>query len=158
MRIFFLQIILLFFLPDVNAQCNVKSKVSADGVVLSYTARELLYEFKGTNIYSTIKYDGIDYYFRLQLEPSLPDFIQKENILINFVNDKTIELKFFDGRLNEQDSSLSIEYLIVKEQLELLSQVNIRSIKMNFKSGENIFTLISKPSLIKEQLICITKK
>lgn len=147
----------IIFHLSLSAQCTITSRIGANGTTNKTTNSEVFYFTERYTIYSSVLYDGIDYYFVLMVKPVSGKKEVEKVLTLQLSNEETIDLDFYDSYTTEKDTSLSILFKIKKEHLQLLSTNDVTGIKLTVESEDKNFKLIRHKDQLRQQIDCLMK-
>lgn len=139
----------------VFAQCKVTSELNTDGTISKLTQPEIIFFNENATMLSSVKFDGVDFYFDWIIKPFDKKKVKSESMYIRLDNDTTVALEFYDSYSVEKDSSINMLYRISKKNIEKLTQSDIHEIKVVMDDKQKTYTLKLHKALLRTQLQCI---
>ncbi len=152
---FFLILFLVSFIPNGNAQCELKSEMNQNGTISTTSQSELIYSNEKYQMYSQIKFDGIDYYLVWIVKPFLSKTLKPSKMEVLLDNKSTLLLDFYDSYETKKDTSMNFLYRVNTENVLLFSQNNIHTISFDAEFGVKNFILKLHKDQIKIQFNCV---
>lgn len=140
-----------------NAQCDVQMTVNANGTLSKTTGSALIYSNETYEMYSQMRYDGIDYYFIWVVKPFEKKKVESKSMEILLDNDSTLTLDFYDSYSMSKDTSMSFLYRVSAENMQQLSEQEIKQININTNVGLKQFILKLHKEQVKQQLKCLVE-
>src|SRR5580765_2890539 len=148
--------------PELNAQCNIQSKLYADGTMYYFIEPFVFYQTNEQKLQGGVVTDKENYFIMLYPYPfpPRPDGLElKTNASITLSNQKTYTLSYYDSQYSPQDSVLKILFMIDKKNINDLSQFDVDHIVMNMgKEGERTYSFRLHKDAIHEQLKCLSSR
>src|SRR5688572_11374642 len=89
--------ILFLFHVELFAQCNVISELNPNGTVSKTTKPEVIFYNDNATMLSSVKFDGVDFYFDWIIKPFDKKKVKSESMNIELDNDSTVTLEFYDS-------------------------------------------------------------
>ena len=159
---FFCAIVFFVAIQTAKAQCNIQSKLYADGTMYYFIEPLLFYQTNEQKLQGGVVTDKENYFIMLYPYPfpQRPDGLKlKTDVSITLSNQKTYTLSYYDAQYSPKDSVLKILYLIDKKNIADLSQFDVENIVMNMgKEGERTYNIRLHKAAIHEQLKCLGNK
>ncbi len=155
-------VILLGFLSFSNSshsQCTVLNRVASDGSMQYYMEPVNFYWTSAKSLKGCIVTDKESFFLELQPLP-FPEKSEgrklKKNLVITLSDGATYELEHFDTRYLANDTVMEMLYLINKEDMERLLNLEVSEVKIDMMGNEGIRAYVFKlhKSALKEQLAC----
>ncbi|MCR4030848.1 MULTISPECIES: hypothetical protein [Flavobacterium] len=153
----------LVFSNTVNAQCEIKNRVQADGSMMYYFEPAVFYTTKSKSLKINIVTDKEHYFVALQPTPFPDKKIGKkikDDLIIHLADNNTYKLAHYDTQYRENDSVMQVLYLIDNKDLKAFSNYEAVTAEINMEGTEFIrsynFKLHKKA--ISEQLQCFLKE
>jgi len=141
------------------AQCDILNRVSSDGSMQYYMEPVNFYWTSTKSLKGCIVTDKESYFLELQPLPfpEKPDGKKlKKNLMIKLSDGTTHELKHFDTRYVDNDTVMEMLFLIGKEDMDKLLNLEVSEALIDMMGNEGIRTYVFKlhKSALKEQLAC----
>jgi hypothetical protein len=147
-------------MPELKAQCNIQSKLYADGTMYYFIEPLVFYQTNEQKLQGGVGTDKENYFIMLYPYPfpPRPDGLKlKTDASITLSNQKTYTLSYYDAQYSPQDSVLKMLYMIDKKNIDDLSQFDVDHIIINMgKEGERIYNFRLHKAAIHEQLKCLS--
>jgi len=147
----------------INAQCDIKNKVLADGTMVYYFDPEVFYTTKSKSLKINIVTDKEHYFVLLQPTPFPPKKENKkidDDLFILLSDQKEYKLTHYDTQYRQNDSVLQILYLIDKKDMDAFSKFEAQTAKINMEGNEFVRSYDFKlhKNAIMIQLNCFLKE
>lgn len=147
----------------INAQCDIKNKVLADGTMVYYFDPEVFYTTKSKSLKINIVTDKEHYFVLLQPTPFPPKKENKkidDDLSILLSDQKEYKLTHYDTQYRQNDSVLQILYLIDKKDMDAFSKFEAQTAKINMEGNEFVRSYDFKlhKNAIMIQLNCFLKE
>lgn len=144
-------------------QCDILNRVSPDGSMTYYIEPVNFYWTKAKSLSGGIVTDKESYFLELLPVPfpEKPDGEKlKDDLQLILSDGRTYTLEHYDSRYIRKDTVMKLVYLIKKEDIELLLNLEVTEAKINMKGDEGIRTYVFKlhKEALKEQLECFLKE
>jgi hypothetical protein len=141
------------------AQCDILNRVSSDGSMQYYMEPVNFYWTSTKSLKGCIVTDKESYFLELQPLPfpEKPDGKKlKKNLMIKLSDGTTHELKHFDTRYVDNDTVMEMLFLIGKEDMDKLLNLEVSEALIDMMGNEGVRTYVFKlhKSALKEQLAC----
>jgi hypothetical protein len=160
---FLVSIFLLFTGPEIVAQCEIKSKLLADGTIMHYFDPMVFYSAKSKSLKINILTDKEHYFIALQPMPFPSKKEGKkinDDLIIHLADQKLYKLSHYDTQYMHNDSIMQVLYLIDAKDVEAFSKFEALVAEINMKGTEfvrNYNFKLHKNAII-EQLNCFLKR
>lgn len=159
--------VFLFFLVLVNlkmnAQCDIKNKVQADGTMIYYFDPAVFYTTKSKSLKINIVTDKEHYFIALQPTPFPEKKIGKkikDDLVMHLADNKSYKLTHYDTQYRHNDSIMQVLYLIEDKDLDSFSKFEavLAEIKMEGTDFVRDYSFKLHKDAIMKQLACFLKK
>jgi hypothetical protein len=144
-------------------QCEILNRVSPDGSMQYFMEPVNFYWTNTKSLKGCIVTDKESYFLELHPVP-FPEKPEgrklKKELVIKLSDGKTYTLKHYDTRYADNDTVMEMLYLIGKEDMEKLLNLEVTEVNIDMMGDEGIRTYIFKlhKSALKEQLACFLKE
>lgn len=144
-------------------QCDILNRVAPDGSMVYYIEPVNFYWTKAKSLSGGISTDKESYFLELfpMPFPDKPDGQDiKDNLELKLSDGKIYTLEHFDSRYIRKDTVFKLVYLIGKNDIDWLLNLEITQASINMKGDEGIRTYVFKlhKEALKEQLECFLKE
>lgn len=165
MRYIVLSVIVLLMMVDskLQAQCEFKNRVLADGTMMYYFDPADFYVTKTKSLKINIVTDREHYFVALQPSPFPPKKEGKkikEDLVIHLSNQKEYKLTHYDTQYRHNDSIMQVLYLIDQKDMDAFSKFEATLAEINMEGTEfvrNYDFKLHKDAILK-QLNCFLRK
>jgi hypothetical protein len=148
---------------EMQAQCNIKNRVLADGTMTYYFDPTNFYTTKSKSLKINIVTDKEHFFIALQPSPFPPkkDGAKiKDDLVIHLANKNIYKLTHYDTQYRDNDSVMQVLYLIDQKDIEAFSKFEAVVAEINMEGTEfvrNYDFKLHKDAIIK-QLACFLKR
>lgn len=155
--------LLLSISSKMQAQCDIKNRVLADGTMTYYFDPADFYVTKSKSLKINIVTDKEHFFIALQPSPfpAKKDGIKiKEDLVIHLADKKVYKLTHYDTQYRYNDSVMQVLYLIDQKDIEAFSKFEAVVAEINMAGTEfvrNYDFKLHKDAIVK-QLACFLKK
>ena len=145
------------------AQCEIKNLIYPDGSMLYYIEPVNFYWTEAKDLKGGIMTDKENYYLALQPNPYPEKSVGKKiktDLILVLSNNKEYTFEHYDTRYLEGDSVMQMLFLIAKDDMQPLQELEViqAKIDMQGEEGLRIYNFKLHKSALKEQLNCFLKK
>jgi hypothetical protein len=153
----------VLFPVSVFPQCQIINRVSPDGSMMYFMEPVNFYWTSTKSLKGCIVTDKENYFLELLPVP-FPEKPQgrklKKELILKLSDGNTYELKHFDTRYLENDTVMEMLYLIEKEDVDRMLNLEVTEVDIDMLGTEGIRTYLFKlhKSALKEQLACFLKE
>jgi hypothetical protein len=156
-------IVCFLSMPMIFAQCEIHSKIQADGSMFYYFQPAIFYTTQSKSLKINLVTDKENYFIALQPVPFPSKNEGKkinDNLILELSDRNKYTLVHYDTRYLKQDSILQVLYLIDKKDLKSFAAFDAVSADINMQGTEFVRNYVFKlyKSAIKEQLNCVLKE
>lgn len=151
------------FSMTVFSQCEIKYRVFRDGMMQYYMEPVNFYWTNTKSLKGCIVTDKENYFIELHPVP-VPEKKEgkklKKDLNLKMSDGITYDIKHYDTRYVEDDSVMEMLFLIDKEDIDRLLNLEVVEAKIDMMGTEGIRTYVFKlhKTALKEQLACFLKK
>ena len=153
---------LLISLSDTFAQCDIQSKLYADGTMYYYTSPLTFYKEGDKILQGSVITDNENYFITIAPHPFPPrheGMKLKHNLRMMLTNHKEYTLKFYDASYAAGDTLFRITFKIEKHSLDDFLKYDAEQVVVNMgKDGERRYQVHANKGAIKDQLACLKNR
>lgn len=155
--------LLLSISSKMQAQCDIKNRVLADGTMTYYFDPADFYVTKSKSLKINIVTDKEHFFIALQPSPfpAKKDGIKiNEDLVIHLADKKVYKLTHYDTQYRHNDSVMQVLYLIDQKDIKAFSKFEAVVAEINMAGTEfvrNYDFKLHKDAIVK-QLACFLKK
>ena len=156
---------LAFFMASVAVfpQCQILNRVSPDGSMQYFMEPVNFYWTSAKSLKGCIVTDKENYFLELHPVPfpEKPDGNKlKKELVLKLSDGNTYALQHYDTRYAENDTVMEMLYLIDKEHMNNLLNLEVLEAKIDMMGNEGIRSYVFKlhKSALKEQLACFLQE
>ena len=146
----------------VNAQCDIESKLYADGTMYYFTSPLIFYNEGGKKLQGNVITDNENYFITITPRPFPPreeGMKLKSDAHMTLSNHKEYTLKFYDVNYAPNDTLFKIMFKIEKNKLEDFLKYDAEQIIINMgKEGKHTYAIRINKGAIKDQLACLQNR
>jgi hypothetical protein len=149
-------------MPEAKAQCDIKSKLYADGTMYYFIEPLPFYKTDEKKLEGGVVTDNENYFITLYPSP-VPQKTEglklKSDIQLTLVNQQTYKLRYYDSQYDAGDTVLKMVFKIDKKDIDDLGKFDVDKIVMNMgKEGERTYNFRLHKAAIHEQLTCLRNR
>jgi hypothetical protein len=147
----------------VFAQCQILNRVSPDGSMQYFMEPVNFYWTSSKSLKGCIVTDKENYFLELQPVP-FPEKPEgrklKKELILKLSDGKSYNLKHFDTRYLKNDTVMEMLFLMRKEDVDKMLNLEVTEAKIDMMGTEGIRTYVFKlhRSALMEQLACFLKE
>lgn len=151
------------FISRIEAQCEVKNRVQADGTMMYYFEPADFYITKSKSLKINIVTDKEHYFVALQPSPFPSKNEGKkinDDLIIHLSNKQEYKLTHYDTQYRNNDSIMQVLYLMDQKDIDAFSKFEAVVAEINMKGTEFVrnYNFKLHKDAIMEQLKCFLKK
>ncbi|MFH7017908.1 hypothetical protein [Flavobacterium sp. FlaQc-47] len=151
------------FISKIEAQCEVKNGVQADGTMMYYFEPADFYITKSKSLKINIVTDKEHYFVALQPSPFPSKKEGKkinDDLIIHLSNKQEYKLTHYDTQYRNNDSIMQVLYLMDQKDIDAFSKFEAVVAEINMKGTEFVrdYNFKLHKDAIMEQLKCFLKK
>lgn len=151
------------FISKIEAQCEVKNRVQADGTMMYYFEPADFYITKSKSLKINIVTDKEHYFVALQPSPFPSKKEGKkitDDLIIHLSNKQEYKLTHYDTQYRNNDSIMQVLYLMEQKDIDAFSKFEAVVAEINMKGTEFVrdYNFKLHKDAIMEQLKCFLKK
>jgi hypothetical protein len=144
-------------------QCDILNRVSPDGSMVYYMEPVNFYWTKAKSLSGCVSTDKESYFLELLPIPfpEKPDGEKlKDDLQLKLSDGKTCTLEHYDSRYIRKDTVMKLVYLIKKQDIDVLLNIEVTEAMINMQGDEGVRTYVFKlhKDALKEQLECFLKE
>jgi hypothetical protein len=146
-----------------SSQCEIKNRIFPDGSMLYYIEPVNFYWTETKDLKGGITTDRENYFLALQPRPYPEKSVGKKlksDLVLKLSDQMEYRFEHFDTRYLEGDSIMEMLFLIKKEEMQPLQELEVVQAKIDMMGEEGVRTYTFKlhKAALKEQLECFLKE
>ena len=148
---------------NVNAQCEVSTKVFPDQTLYYYLDPVIFFQTEKSLLKGNLLTDKENYFLQFMPSPFPPKSENKKfksPAVINLSSGTTYTLEYYDFRYRRSDSTLALMYLLPKKQIQEFRKNDIVWVDLDLEDekGPRHYVFVMHKAVIREQMECLESK